>query len=133
MKCIIELTQFNIINSKGKQQFKRFLKKYLINTYKRIIINNRKWIDQKLKLIGVTALDLYRNMDNFISIITYNDGIIVSFEKNVYINGLPMLGVIKCLDFGSSVTGTPYPLFTPILKALKRNIDQVYMRFIGLQ
>ena len=68
MKCIIELTQFNIINSKGKQQFKRFLKKYLINTYKRIIINNRKWIDQKLKLIGVTALDLYRNIDNFISI-----------------------------------------------------------------
>ena len=58
---------------------------------------------------------------------------IVSFEKNVYINGLPMLGVIKCLDFGSSVTGTPYPLFTPILKALKRNIDQVYMRFIGLK
>mgnify|MGYP006061809299 FL=1 len=111
----------------------RFLKKYLINTYKRIIINNRKWIDQKLKLIGVTALDLYRNMDNFISIITYNDGIIVSFEKNVYINGLPMLGIIKCLDFGSSVTGTPYPLFTPIIKALKRNIDQLYMRFIGLQ
>ena len=133
MKCIIELTQFNIINSKGKQQFKRFLKKYLINTYKRIIINNRKWIDQKLKLIGVTALDLYRNMDNFISIITYNGGIIVSFEKNVYINGLPMLGVIKCLDLGSSVTGTPYPLFTPILKALKRNIDQIYMRFIGLK
>ena len=133
MKCIIELTQFNIINSKGKQQFKRFLKKYLINTYKRIIINNRKWIDQKLKLIGVTALDLYRNMDNFISIITYNGGIIVSFEKNVYINGLPMLGVIKGLDFGSSVTGTPYPLFTPILKALKRNIDQIYMRFIGLK
>ena len=70
MKCIIELTQFNIINSKGKQQFKRFLKKYLINTYKRIIINNRKWIDQKLKLIDDTALDLYRNMDNCISIIT---------------------------------------------------------------
>ena len=133
MKCIIELTQFNIINSKCKKQFKRFLKKYLINTYKRIIINNRKWVDQKLKLIGVTALDLYRNIDNFISIITYNDGIIVSFEKNVYINGLPMLGIIKCLDFGSSVTGTPYPLFTPIIKALKRNIDQLYMRFIGLQ
>lgn len=133
MKCIIELTQFNIINSKCKKQFKRFLKKYLINTYKRIIINNRKWVDQKLKLIGVTALDLYHNMDNFISIITYNDGIIVSFEKNVYINGLPMLGIIKCLDFGSSVTGTPYPLFTPIIKALKRNIDQLYMRFIGLQ
>lgn len=133
MTCIIEVTQFNIINSKCKQQFKRFLKKYLINTYKRIIINNRKWIDQKLKLLGVTALDLYRNMDNFISIITYNDGIIVSFEKNVYINGLPMLGIIKCLDFGSSVTGTPYPLFTPIIKALKRNIDQLYMRFIGLQ
>lgn len=133
MKCIIELTQFNIINSKCKKQFKRFLKKYLINTYKRIIINNRKWVDQKLKLIGVTALDLYRNMDNFISIITYNDGIIVSFEKNVYINGLPMLGIIKCLDFGSSVTGTPYPLFTPIIRALKRNINQIYMRFIGLQ
>ena len=44
-----------------------------------------------------------------------------------------MLGIIKCLDFGSSVTGTPYPLFTPIIKALKRNIDQLYMRFIGLQ
>ena len=133
MKCIIELTQFNIINSKCKKQFKRFLKKYLINTYKRIIINNRKWVDQKLKLIGVTALDLYHNMDNFISIITYNDGIIVSFEKNVYINGLPMLGIIKCLDFGSSITGTPYPLFTPIIRALKRNINQIYMRFIGLK
>lgn len=133
MTCIIELTQFNIINSKCKQQFKRFLKKYLINTYKRIIINNRKWIDQKLKLIGVTALDLYHNMDNFISIITYNDGIIVSFERDIYINGFSMLGIIKCLDFGSSITGTPYPLFTPIIRALKRNINQIYMRFIGLK
>ena len=133
MKCIIELTQFNIINSKCKKQFKRFLKKYLINTYKRIIINNRKWVDQKLKLIGVTALDLYQNMDNFISIITYNDGIIVSFERDIYINGFSMLGIIKCLDFGSLITGTPYPLFTPIIRALKRNINQIYMRFIGLK
>lgn len=133
MKCIIELTQFNITNLKSKKQFIRFVKKYLINTYKRIIINNRKWIDQKLKLLDVTALDLYSNLDNFITIITYNNGIIVSFEKSISINGLSMLGIIKCLDFGSVITGTPNPLFTPILGALKRNINQIYMRFIGLR
>lgn len=133
MKCIIELTQFNITDLKSKKQFIRFVKKYLINTYKRIIINNRKWIDQKLKLLDVTALDLYSNLDNFITIITYNDGIIVSFEKSISINGLSMLGIIKCLDFGSVITGTPNSLFTPILGALKRNINQIYMRFIGLR
>ena len=47
MKCIIELTQFNITDLKSKKQFIRFVKKYLINTYKRIIINNNLDIDLK--------------------------------------------------------------------------------------
>lgn len=132
MVYFIELSQFNITSSSVRRQFNNFLKKYLINTYKRLIINNRKSLDEKLNSMSITAMDLYNNLGDFILITNYTNGVIVSFEKDVYINKFSMLGIIKCLDFGSTITGTPYPIFTPVIKALRKNIESVYKRFIGL-
>lgn len=132
MKLLINLENFYLSTPQIKDKFRVFIKKYLINTFKRIIIKNRKTLDKKLEQLKITSQDLIEKMDEFIIVNDYDSGIIVTFSNITRIGKSRMIGIVKCLDFGSTVTGSPFPIFTEIIKALPRNIKLVYKRFIGL-
>ena len=115
------------LNNNNKGSFIAYLRKYLNSTIKRIIINNRHTLNRKLKPLNVT------NLDKLIYINPYSGGLILGFNTLLRVKSYNYSSLIKAIDFGSQLTGSAYPIFTPVLKYTATHGDIIYGRFIGVR
>ena len=120
-------------NGDSKRRFIVFIRKYLINTYKQIIINNKGTLDKKLKPFNLNYNDLLNSLSKSVIVENYDYGILVGFSNYHKVGNFKFLSIIKAIDFGSQVTGSPYPLFSPIQHSVAKYIDILYGRFIGVR
>lgn len=130
MKILIDTNNLSF-TIKSKRRFVLMVRKYLIINYRMLIINNRDVINKKLSPIHVSHKELLDNLDNFIIVHGCESGILVGFNPLTTINKISMSGIVKSIDYGSRITGSPFPLFSPILTNLQRMMIPLYQKFIG--
>lgn len=116
----------------SKVRFCMLVRKCLMNMCRYLIIKNRNRINNKLKSLDLTYKDLLQNLNQFIVVTPFPGGFIVGYSHITRIGKYPMPAVAKSLDFGSSLTGKPIPIFVRSLNALIENMDNIYRQFIGL-
>ena len=121
------------LNNNNKGSFIAYLRKYLNSTIKRIIINNRHTLNRKLKPLNVTYVELLENLDKLIYINPYSGGLLLGFNTLLRVKSYHYRSLIKAIDFGSQLTGSAYPIFTPVLKYTATHGDIIYGRFIGVR
>ena len=131
MMIFIPFTNSFDLQDYEKSRFKKFIESYLIHSFTNILNRKKNYLKPYLQALSVKYSDILPKIPQFFRVFYMEDGMVISYVTSIYIYEKSLENIVKSIDYGSSLTGYPKHIFTPILLSIKRNIDKFYVRFLG--
>jgi hypothetical protein len=125
------------LNLIDRKSFENYIKEAAETDLCRYIKRNLDYLDSVLKPFELTGSSLIHiiKTKNLIRVQKYRTSFQLYYSPIVYYNisnkKVRISYVIKAIDYGSSKTGLPKPIFHRIFKYIEDNISYYYIGYIG--
>ena len=120
------------VNFENRDKFEAFIREYTISKLFRVIKVKTVYLNQVLEGFDISCNDILNNLKPLVKTIKTKNGFKLYLSPRVEIKGVRITTVIKAVDFGSTISGVPKPIFYPILREIKNNISRHYLQYLGL-